>query len=189
MMNILWCVMLLLGFITALFTGSAEKLTDAMTGGCLQAVTLCLELLGAYMLWMGLMEIADELGVVGFLSRKMKKPLSRLMPDAGDACAPIALNLAANFFGMGSAAQPFGFDAMARMQAKNPKKDTATNGMCLFIAMNASAIDLLPMTVIALRTSAGAKDPASIVVPTFAASVAAFCAAVIWCKAAEKRCS
>lgn len=181
--------MIAAGFITALFTGNAADMTDSMINGCSQAVKLSVELAGAYMLWSGLMGAAREVGAVDALARIMRKPLRSLFPKAEQACAPIALNLAANFFGMGGAAQPFGIEAMKLMQSTNPDKTTATDEMCMFIALNASAIDLLPMTVLALRTTAGSADPYSVAVPTFIASVAAFASAVIFCKAAERKCS
>lgn len=191
MMNIIWCIMLIAGIISAIIGGNAGIVTDSLIEGCSQAVTLCIELLGAYMLWSGLMEIAKDMGAVDKLAKKMQPVLGRIFPDANEACAPIALNFAANFFGMGSAAQPFGIEAMQIMQRDNKDKITATDNMCMFIALNASALDLLPMTVLALRTTSGADRPYEIVVPVAVASVAGFLSALISCKIFSKfsRCS
>ena len=182
MMNIIWCIMLISGIISAIVSGNAGIITDSLIEGCSQAVTLCIELCGAYMLWSGLMEIAKDIGLVEKIAKRMQPVLGRIFPDAKEACAPIALNFAANFFGMGSAAQPFGIEAMQLMQHDNPDKTTASDNMCMFIALNASAIDLLPMTVLSLRTTAGAKTPYDIVIPVAIASVAAFLAALFTCK-------
>ena len=103
-----------LGFYAAQGRG-AEALT-ALLSGTEQAVELTLALAGTYMLWMGLMNVASEAGLIKKLANAMKKPLGLLMPNAGEAMGPITLNLAANFFGLGNAATPFGVAAMKKLK-------------------------------------------------------------------------
>ena len=186
MMNILWAIMLISGLILGMLNGQSGILLDSMITGCGEAVTLCLGLCGAYMLWMGFMEVAKDRGVIDKLAKLINPAMKKLFPAAGEAIAPITLNLAANFFGMGSAATPFGLEAMEIMQKHNKTKDTATNNMCMFIAVNASALELLPTTVLAMRTAEGSADPYSIVLPTAIASVLAFASAIIVCKIFER---
>lgn len=183
MMNRIFGAMILLGIIAGILTGGGDSAVNSMIAGMGEAVTLTISLAGAFMFWMGIMEAARELGVIEFLSKLARPLLKRLFPKAGDAVAPITLNLAANFFGMGSAATPFGLEAMQEMQRINPDKSIATDDMCMFIALNASALELLPTGVIALRSSAGASDPYAVIVPTFIASVISFISAIVLAKA------
>ena len=170
-----------LGFFAAMGDGAGAM--NALLGGAEQAVELTISLAGTYLLWTGLMNIAKEAGLINKLARLMQKPLGLLMPDAGDAMAPVTLNLAANFFGLGNAATPFGVAAMKKMSRGD---GIATNDMCMFLALNSSAVELMPATVIAIRTACGAENPYDIILPTFLASVAAAIAAIISCRAFER---
>ena len=159
--------------------GNGAGALDALMGGAEQAVELTLSLAGAYMLWTGLMNIAKHAGLIDRLANGMRRPLGRLMPGAGEASAHVALNLAANFFGLGNAATPFGITAMQKL---SDGSGTATDNMCMFAALNSSAVELLPTTVIAIRASCGADDPYDIILPTFLASIVSAAAAIICCK-------
>ncbi len=121
-------------------------------------------------------------GLIEKLAARMHKPLRLLMPDAGDASASVTLNLAANFFGLGNAATPFGLDAMKRLNAVNPDKQSASNAICMFLALNASAIELMPTGVIAVRIACGSANAYDIVLPTFISSVFSAAAAILACK-------
>ena len=183
MMKWIWGGMLALGLLTGMVHGNAQGAADALATGAGEAVTLCISLTGAYMLWMGLMRVAEEAGLVKKLSRAAKPLLKKLFPSSsGEAIAAITLNLCANFFGMGSAATPFGLSTMKAMAVKNDKPGVATDDMCMFLALNSSGLQLIPTTVLALRASAGSTDAYSIVVPTFIASVLSALAAVGLCK-------
>ena len=160
----------------------ADALT-ALLSGAEQGVELTISLAGAYLLWSGLMNIASEAGLVEKLARAMKKPLGRLMPEAGEAMGPITLNLAANFFGLGNAATPFGVEAVKRLSRGD---GTASDDMCMFLALNSSAVELLPTTVIAVRTACGSQNPYDIVLPTFLASLISAAAAIISCRLLAK---
>ena len=178
--------MLLLGLIACMMSGNAEGAMEAMLAGAGEAVTLSLSLAGAYMLWMGLMNVAKEAGLIDALARAVRKPLALLFPNAPGAVAPITLSLAANFFGMGSAATPFGLAAMKELRAaadqEGVPEGTASDDMCMFLSLNSSAVELLPTSVLALRAAAGAADVYCVVLPTFIASLFAFASAVVLCK-------
>ena len=161
MMSCVFAAMIAAAIICGAANGSIAAVLDALTEGAANAVTLSLSLAGAYMLWMGLMGIARRAGLIDALSRAMRKPLGLLFPNAGEAIAPITLNLAANFFGAGSAATPFGLEAMKELNAKAKYAGVATDEMCMFLALNASALELLPANVLALRTAAGSDKEES----------------------------
>ena len=186
MMNYIWAGMLMISLIMGLLNGTSAQVLDAMLTGAANAVTLCISLGGAFLLWMGLINVAKEAGLIDALGRKLRPLLSRLFPDCPGAVTPVTLNLAANFFGMGSAATPFGLEAVKQMQKTNPNKTVATDGMCMFVALNASAVELLPTGVIALRTAAGSADPYAVVIPTFLASLASAAVALACCLALRR---
>lgn len=182
--------MIVTGIILLCIDGRGGEALTYLLQGADDAVALSIALAGSYMLWSGIMNIAKESGLITKLARLMRKPLELLMPGAGLAIAPVTLNLAANFFGLGNAATPFGIQAMQQLQHSNISnkigKDYATDNMCMFIALNSSAIELLPTSVIAVRAVCGAQDPYDIVVPTFIASIAAAITAITVCKLLSK---
>lgn len=177
--GILFAVSCIIGIVLCCFGGSGSTALDCLLAGADSAVELSISLAGAYLLWMGLINVASEAGLIEKLAARMHKPLRLLMPDAGDASASVTLNLAANFFGLGNAATPFGLDAMKRLNAVNPDKQSASNAICMFLALNASAIELMPTGVIAVRIACGSANAYDIVLPTFISSV--FSAAAQFC--------
>lgn len=185
-MNGIFVFMLGLGMLVCIVNGDAGAVVDSMVAGASEAVALCVNIAGAYMLWMGFMRVGTEAGLIDSLARAVRKPLAALFPNSPDAVAPITLNLAANFFGMGNAATPFGLEAMKSMQEKNPQPMRATDDMVMFLSLNSAAIELLPTGILAIMTAAGATNAYSIVVPTFLASIVSFASAVFFCKLFEK---
>lgn len=152
---------------------------DELISGADGAVKLCASLAGSYLVWMGLMNVAKRAGLVEKLARLIRRPLGLLMPGVAGAAAPITMNLAANFFGLGNAATPFGIEAMRALKRESGDSDRATANICMFLALNASAIELLPTNVLAIRYSLGSSDPYFVVLPTLISSVFAAVAAII----------
>lgn len=183
MMNWLWGILIASGMIAFAVDGQPGAAVDAMASGAAETITLCLSLGGSFMLWMGLMNVARASGLIDKLGRLMAPLLRRLMPDSPEAIPAVTLNLSANFFGLGGAATPFGLEAMGEMARHNLRPGVATDDMCMFIALNSSAVELLPTGVLALRAAAGAQDVYSVVLPTFAASVISAACAVLMCRA------
>ena len=187
MMGFFFAVSCIIGIVLCCFGGSGYEdyivfQEEKLLAGADSAVELSISLAGAYLLWMGLINVASEAGLIEKLAARMHKPLRLLMPDAGDASASVTLNLAANFFGLGNAATPFGLDAMKRLNAVNPDKQSASNAICMFLALNASAIELMPTGVIAVRIACGSANAYDIVLPTFISSVFSAAAAILACK-------
>lgn len=167
-----WMVLVMAGCGVALATGSAPQAAEALLESGAGAVKLWLVLLGAMPLWSGLMEILRETGDVERLGRCMRKCLAFLFPGLKDeACwSAMGMNLAANILGLGNAATPAGIRA-ARLLEK--QGSAGVNALAMLLALNNSSLQLIPATVMTLRTAAGAADPADIWLPTMLSSLAA----------------
>ncbi len=183
MMAWVFGIMIVTGLLLFATKGDGAGALLALANGCGGAVTLTLSLAGAYILWSGIMNIAREAGLIDRLAKLMRRPLSILMPGSEAAAAPVTLNLAANFFGLGNAATPFGIEAVKALDRGDGR---ASNAMVMFIALNSSAIELLPTSVIAVRTACAAADPYDIALPTFLASLICAAAAVLSCRLLER---
>lgn len=185
-MSYVFGAMLVSGLLALLVTQGGDAATAAMLAGAGEAVTLCLDLAGAYLLFMGLMGVAKRAGLMDALSRALSPAIRRLFPRAGGAEGPIALCFAANILGMGNAATPFGLEAMRALDRNNPRPGVATDEMCVLIAVNASALQLLPTGLLALRQAAGSAAPAAVVAPSLIASAVSTAVAVALCLACTR---
>lgn len=180
---------MLLGFITAILNGRVDIAAKAAMDSAKAGVNLGIELMGVVCLWSGLMSIAEKGGLVKAFSRVLNPLIRLLFPDVPKnhkAVGAIVMNIAANFFGLGNAATPFGLKAMTELQKLNREKETATDSMCMFLIINTATIQLIPATVIALRSAAGSKNPTEIMFPIWISSMAAFICGVIICKLLSK---
>ena len=146
------------GILTALLIFSALS-------GCGEAVSLVITLTGMLCLWSGLMEIARRCRLTEALARLLR-PLTRWLfptvPQGSPAMQAICMNLSANLLGLGNAATPWGLAAMRELQKLNPHKDSASNAMVTFVAMNTASLQLIPTTCAALRQQAGSAAPMEI---------------------------
>jgi len=150
-----------------------EALSAAMVDSAGGAVELAIGLVGVMALFLGLMKVAEEGGMLKILSRLIRPLMVRLFPEIPPdhpAMGAMILNLAANALGLGNAATPFGIRAMQELNRLNERPGTATDAMVLFLAINTSSVTLLPTGVIALRAAAGSSDPASILPTTLFAT-------------------
>ncbi len=140
-----------------------QGLTEAALGAAKSAVELCIVLIGLMALWLGMLNIARDAGLVDALARALRPVTRWLFPDvpAGHpAEGAMLMNISANVMGLGNAATPFGLKAMRELQTLNPVKDTATNAMATFLAINTSSVTLIPFTVIGLRVAADSSNAA-----------------------------
>jgi spore maturation protein A len=188
-MNIVILFLLLAGIVASLLSGGGDAVLSALQNGAFGAVETMLRISGAYLLWMGLMRIAEKAGLIGALSKLLDPVLRLLFPRAGKAKNAIALNLAANMLGMGNAATPYGLKAMRLLNETNPRPGVATNEMCVLLAINASCLELFPATLVGMRTSFGSEDPTAVVLPTLLSSLAATLAAAVLCLLLIRPCS
>ena len=141
-----------------ILTGNIDAVTQAAIDMAKTAVEIAIGLIGIMALWLGTMKIAEESGLIRIIARAIRPITIRLFPDVPEdhpAIGSIILNMAANLLGLGKAATPLGLKAMEELQELNPEKDTATNAMCTFLAINTSSVQLiLPATVVALMGAA-----------------------------------
>ncbi len=173
MINYIWAGMLIIGFIVGAVTGNLDKVTTAAIDNAETGVSLSLGLIGVMALWLGLMKIAEDAGIIEKLARLLKPITVRLFPDVPPehpAMGAMVMNIAANVLGLGNAATPLGLKAMQELQTLNPEKDTATNAMVMFLAINTSSVTLIAASTIAILSAAGSANPTSIIGPTIVAT-------------------
>ena len=185
MLNYIWIILLLVGFLTGFLNGRIEEVTQAAVDSSKGAIDLGIGLMGILCMWSGLMAIAEKSGLVNYISKLMRPILKSVFPGVPPnhpAMGAIIMNLAANFFGLGNAATPLGLKAMNELQKLNRYKDTATDSMSMFLVLNTAAIQLVPATLIALRSFAGSKNPADVIITIWGASLCACVAGVFTAK-------
>ena len=143
MLNYIWFGMMFIAVIVGILTGNIDAVTQAAIDMAKTAVEIAIGLIGIMALWLGTMKIAEESGLIRIIARAIRPITIRLFPDVPEdhpAIGSIILNMAANLLGLGNAATPLGLKAMEELQDLNPEKETATNAMCTFLAINTSSI-------------------------------------------------
>jgi spore maturation protein SpmA len=184
-MNMVWLFLLLSSVLVGAATGRLEQVGKSSFQAAKQSVELAIGLVGAMTLWLGLVKVVQEAGLMASISKALRPLLVRLFPDVPadhPAMGAMVMNMAANMMGLGNAATPLGIKAMQELEQLNPQKGEATDAMCLFLAINTSSVTLLPLGVMAVRASAGARDPAGILIPTLLATTCSTIVAVFSAK-------
>ncbi|WP_276351761.1 nucleoside recognition domain-containing protein [Cohnella caldifontis] len=182
MVNWIWLGMIVVSVICGAANGRLEQVAEAAFGGAQTGVTVCLGLISILVFWMGLMKIAENAGLVSFLSRLLAPVVRRMFPDVPSdhpAMGYILSNMSANLLGLGNAATPMGIRAMQELQKLNPEPHVATPAMCTLLALNTASITLVPTTMIAIRMNFGSAHPADIVGTTLLATAVATAAALL----------
>ncbi|MGI6524104.1 MAG: nucleoside recognition domain-containing protein [Bdellovibrionota bacterium] len=171
--NIIFVSFIIISILLGAYNGNLQAVVDASFATAKSAVSLAIGLIGIMALWLGLVRILEAGGLMYSLAEAVRPYLQKLFPDipAGHpAMSAMLLNISANMLGLGNAATPFGLKAMTELDKINPIKGTATNAMCLFLAINTSSVTLLPLGVIGVRAAAGCGRPADIFLPTLIAT-------------------
>jgi len=154
MLNYIWFGMMAIALIAGAYNGTIDEVTEAAINMSKVAVELAIGLIGIMALWLGIMKIAEESGLMKIIAKGVRPITVRLFPDVPEdhpAMGSIVLNMSANMLGLGNAATPLGLKAMEELQELNPNKDTASNAMVMFLAINTSSVQLiLPATVVGL---------------------------------------
>ncbi|GHT89031.1 membrane protein [Bacteroidia bacterium] len=189
-LNYIWIAFFVIAFVIGickiLFTGDLGIFTEMMNATFAAAKNgfeISLGLTGVLSLWLGFMKIGERGGVVNFLAKVGSPVFSRLFPDipkGHPAIGSLFMNIAANMLNLDNAATPMGLKAMQQLQELNPKKDTASNPMIMFIVLNASGLTLIPVTIMVYRAQMGAANPADIFVPLMIATAIATLAGVFY---------
>lgn len=186
MLNYIWFGLMAIALVVAAFNGTADAVTKGALDSAKTAVEIALGLIGILTLWLGIMRVAEAAGLVSMLGRLLRPVLRWIFPEVPadhPAAGAIVMSVAANMLGLNNAATPFGIKAMEELQTLNDRKDTATNPMVTFMALNTAGVQLIPTTMIGVLVAAGAANPTSIIAPsiiaTFIGSIAAVLAAKV----------
>ena len=187
MLNYIWAGMILLGVIYGVCTGQMSALTEGALDSAGEAVSLCITMAGVMALWMGLMEIAQESGMITKMTKGIRPFLKFMfprLPEDHPAGEYIATNLIANVLGLGWACTPAGLKAMEELAHLQKKEDrgVASNEMCTFLILNSSSLQLIPVNMIAYRSRYGSANPAVIIAPALVATLFSTIISVIYCK-------
>lgn len=182
-LNYIWIAFFVATFLFALyetiFNGNIEIWTTILNSSfssAKSAFELSLGLTGVLTLWLGIMKIGERGGVIQFFGRLVSPLFSRLFPGIPKdhpAMGSIFMNVSANMLGLDNAATPLGLKAMQQMQDLNPKKDTATDAMLMFLVLNASGLVLIPIGIMTYRASCGAANPTDVFIPILIATFVA----------------
>ena len=198
MLNYLWGLMLLLAIVFGAVNGKMNDVTNAILDSSKDAVSLCITMLGIMAVWVGIIEIARNSGLIDTISKRLQPIVSFLfpkIPKKHKANEFIMLNIIANILGLGWAATPAGLKAMESLEElekergnkeyiddKNADKRSASYEMCAFLAINISSLQLIPVNMIAYRSQYGSVNPTIIVGPAIIATLVSTITAVIFCK-------
>ncbi|PFB64871.1 spore maturation protein SpmA [Bacillus cereus] len=181
MVNLVWVAMAVIGIVYAMINGTMEAINKAVFDGAKDAVTICIGLISVLVFWLGLMKIAEEAGLLRKLVSLFMPIVKKLFPEIPKdhpSMGFILSNMMANFFGLGNAATPLGIKAMEQLKELNGGKDSASRSMVTFLALNTSAITLIPTTVISIRMTYESANPTEIVGVTFIAQVLSMIGAI-----------
>lgn len=174
-LNYIWIALFVIGVVVGVirlvFVGDTEALPSMMDSTfemSKMAFEMTLGLTGTLTLWMGILKIGEDSGLVNKLAKGLSPLLTKLFPEipkGHPALGSIFMNMAANMLGLDNAATPVGLKAMQELQSINPKKDTASNSMITFLVLNTSGLTIIPVSIMAYRARAGAVDPTDIFIP------------------------
>lgn len=190
MLNIIWPIFIIISFAYAIVVGNVEEVNKSIFESAGSAVELSITFFGTMCLWNGIMKIVQETSLMNRLTKLLKPVMKFLFPELkkeSPAKNEISMNIIANILGLGNAATPLGIRAMNELQKENVKKDTLSNSMIMFIVLNTASLQLIPTTVIAIRTSLESENPSSIIVPVWIVTMLAAMIAVFVTKRLMKR--
>ncbi len=201
MLNYIWVFMIIIGIIYGSFTGQMAEISGGVIDSSKEAVQLCITMLGVVALWTGIMQIAQDSGLVDSLTRRLKPLLKFLFPRIPSehlAMSYISLNCIANVLGLGWAATPAGLKAMEALAdlekergnveyLQKDKERTASNEMCIFLILNISSLQLVPVNIIAYRSQYGSVNPTAVIAPAIVATLLNTVVAIVYCKWKDRK--
>lgn len=181
-MNKIWGWIIIISISVGLFTGKVELMTTCVFDSAKSTIETCLNIFGIIAIWSGLMKIAEQAGLIEKLQDFVYPLVKLLFPGISVnsiATSNIAMNIGANIIGLGNVATPLGIKAMEELQKENSNKKRLSKSMMTFLVLNMASIQLIPTTVIALRTTYESENPVKIVVPILIASCVSAIAGVV----------
>lgn len=174
--------MIIISVLVGIIEGRIDQVVRAVTDSAKLGFEVALGLTGIMSLWLGIMSIATESGLVSLLGKFLKPVLRRLFPDIPvdhPAMGAMMMNIAANMLGLANAATPFGLQAMKELQSLNENAKIATNSMCTFLAINTSSVQLIPATAIAFLAANGSTNPSSVIFSSLIATTVSTIVAIV----------
>ena len=181
MLNLVWPIFIIISFSYAIFSGNLQNLNSSIFDSVESAVNLSITMLGTMCLWSGIINVAVNTSIMKFMNKLLKPIIKFLFPEIKQnekAQNEILMNIVANILGLGNAATPLGLKAMGTLQEENKNKKELSNSMIMLIVMNTASIQIIPTTIIAIRSSLGSENPTSIIVPVWIATICAAIAGV-----------
>jgi len=179
MINYIWCGMILISFVCGLWNQCLPDVAAAVTDGVKASVDMLIGLCGIIVFWTGVLKIAEHTDLIDIMGRFLYKPLHYFFPEVPQghpAMGEIVLVTIAAALGLNNAAIPFGMRAMEQLDTLNPRKGEATNAMCMLVTINASNIQLLPISTVAFLALYGADHPTHLLMP---ATIASLCSTIV----------
>ncbi|MCD8378091.1 MAG: hypothetical protein LUB59_04805 [Candidatus Gastranaerophilales bacterium] len=188
-MNYIFYFLIVFSLIFGAINGRLDNVVNAIISGANLSVKIAFSLIGIMTFWLGIMHIAEKSGLVKILARLIK-PLTNwlfdeISPD-NPAMGNIAMSFSANALGLTNAATPIGLKVMQELQDENQDKTTASNAMCMFLAMNTAGFQIIPAAVIAILAGAGAENPTEIIIPAMIVTAISFVSSVLIAKLFQK---
>jgi len=166
MINYIWAFFIIIGVLYGMFTGNVEKINNTLLNSGANAIEIVFKLIPLMCLWLGIMTIAKDSGLIDILAKKLNRVLKILFPEIPEnheALTYISSNIIMNMLGVGNAATPFGLKAMKEMQKLNKNKDIASRSMITFLVINTSSVTIIPTTIISFRILNNSLNPTGIV--------------------------
>lgn len=188
-MNYIFYGLIVFSIIIGAINGKLPDVVNSILTGAQNSVKIAFSLIGIMAFWLGIMKIAEKSGIVEFIAKIIKPVTRRLfneIPAEDPAIGNIAMNFSANALGLTNAATPIGINAMKDLQKHNVDKKSASNAMCMLLAINTAGFQLIPATVIAILVGIGYKNPTDIIAPTLIVTSFTFVSAIILAKVLEK---
>lgn len=173
MINYIWFFLIMISIVVASISGNVDVINEALMTDAQEAVTFSISLMGIMATWMGLIKIAEASGLIRTISKLITPLTSFLFPNVPKdhpAMNSIVMNMVTNMFGAGNSSTAIGLKAMEEMNTLNRDKSKATNDMCMFLVINMSSIQLIPITVLKLRSDLGSTNPTEIIGSTLIAT-------------------
>lgn len=166
MINYIWAFFIIIGIVYGIFTGNTQSINNTLINSGTSAIEMIFKLIPLMCLWLGIMNIAKDSGLIDILAKKLNRILKVLFPEIPEnheALTYISSNIIMNMLGVGNAATPFGLKAMKEMQKLNKNKDVASRSMITFLVINTSSVTIIPTTIVSFRVLNNSVNPTAIV--------------------------
>ena len=190
MLNKIWPFFIIISFIYALLKLRMPELNESIFNSCSQTVEMILSFLGIMCMWNGIMQIIKETTLIDKIKKILRPFMRFLFPKLNiksKAYEEMTMNIVANLLGLGNAATPIGLKAMQTLQEENPDKENLSGTMIMFLVLNTASIQIIPTTIIAIRSSLGSSNPAKIIIPVWISTIVAASAGILTVKLLSKR--